>query len=130
MFILEKLNVNPTEYSDKLKTINTIINTESSLVELIKFSNTLSELDMHIKQQHESLKILRILNNKSSLLDILLEKTEEDIRNLTEFVYESDKAFLKSGDIQLLMKVVSISKNYVRKRVHQISNNLYNHFMN
>lgn len=104
MFILEKLNVNPTEYSDKLKTINTIINTESSLVELIKFSNTLSELDMHIKQQHESLKILRILNNKSSLLDILLEKTEEDIRNLTEYVYESDNAFLKSGDIQLLMK--------------------------
>lgn len=57
MFILEKLNVNPTEYSDKLKTINAIINTESSLVELIKFSNTLSELDMHIKQQHESLKM-------------------------------------------------------------------------
>ena len=38
------------------------------------------------------------------MLDFLLEKTEEDIRNLTEFVNENDNAFLKSGDIQLLMK--------------------------
>ena len=116
LFILEKLNVNPSEYSEKLKTINANINTESSLVELMKVSNTLSELDIHIKQQHESLKILRILNNKSSLLDFLLEKTEEDIRNLTEFVNENDNAFLKSGDIQLLMKCSEFIQELCEKK--------------
>ena len=116
LFILEKLNVNPTEYSEKLKKINSEINIESSLVELVKVSNILSELDINIKQQHESLKILRILNNKSSLLDFLLEKTEEDIRNLTEFVNENDNSFLKAGDIQLLMRCSEFIQELTEKK--------------
>ena len=116
LFILEKLNVNKTDYSEKLKEINSEINTESSLAELVKVSNILSELDINVKKQHESLKILRILNNKSSLLDFLLEKTEEDIRNLTEFVNENDNSFLKSGDIQLLMKCSEFIQELTEKK--------------
>ena len=116
LYILEKLNVNQTDYSEKLKNINSEINTESSLSELIKVSNILTELDINIKEQHESLKILRILNNKSSLLEFLLEKTEEDIRNLTEFVNENDNSFLKSGDIQLLMKCSEFIQELTEKK--------------
>ena len=116
LFILEKLNINPTEYSEKLKTINSNINTESSLAELINVSNILSELDIKIGEQHTSLKILRILNNKGNLLDFLLEKTEEDIRNLTEFVNENDNSFLKAGDIQLLMKCSEFIQELAEKK--------------
>ena len=77
LFFLEKLNVTQTGYTEQLKQINSSINTESSLTELLQVSNILSELDINIKLQHESLKILRILHNKSSLLEFLLD-TEED----------------------------------------------------
>ena len=117
LFFLEKLNVTSTEYSEKLKKINSSINTESSLVELIQVSNILSELDINIKQQHDSLKILRILHNKSNLLDFLLEKKEEDIRNLTEFVNENDNSFLKAGDIQLLMRCSEFIQELVEKKL-------------
>ncbi len=116
LFFLEKLNVSKTEYSEKLAKINSTINTESSLVELIQVSNILSELDINIKQQHESLKILRILHNKSSLFEFLLEKTEEDIRNLTEFVNENDNSFLKAGDIQLLLKCSEFIQELIEKK--------------
>ena len=98
---------------------------KSSLVELIKVSNILSELDINIKQQHESLKILRILHNKSNLLEFLLEKSEEDIRNLTEFVNENDNSFLKAGDIQLLMKCSEfIQKEIIYFNLCQLNSNV------
>jgi hypothetical protein len=57
------------------------------------------------------------LINKSSLLKFLLEKTEEDIRNLTEFVNENDNSFLKSGDIQLLMKCSEFIQELTEKKI-------------
>lgn len=119
LFLLEKLNVNETEYSEKLKQINLTMDKESGLGELVKVSNTLSELDINIKEQHVSLKILKILHNKESLLNFLLEKSEEDIRNLTEFVNENDNSFLKAVDIQLLMK----SREFIQELVERKSSN-------
>jgi len=46
----------------------------------------------------------------------LLEKNEEDIRNLTEFVNENDNSFLKTGDIQLLMKCSEFIQELIEKK--------------
>lgn len=59
---------------------------------------------------------MKILHNKESLLNFLLEKSEEDIRNLTEFVNENDNSFLKAGDIQLLMKCSEFIQELVERK--------------
>lgn len=45
-----------------------------------------------------------------------MEKSEEDIRNLTEFVNENDNFFLKAGDIQLLMKCSELIQELVERK--------------
>ena len=94
---------NTTEYSENINNfkIDSKIEKINDVIEMVKM---LKNNNINIEENSIAFDILNKLFFKNGLSEFLLDKKEEDIQNLINFV---DNIYLKASDIQDLMKTVA-----------------------
>ena len=104
---------NTTDYSENIKNFKIDAKFEK-INDVIEMIEVLKNNNINIEVNSIAFDILNKLFEKNGLPEFLLDKKEEDIQNLIEFVGEVDNSFLKASDIQDLMKTVTFF-NEVKK---------------
>ena len=99
---------NTTEYSENINNFK-IVDKFNKINDVIEMVKMLKNININIEEIEENSIAFDILNTlfffeKNGLSEFLLDKKEEDIQNLINFV---DNIYLKATDIQDLMKTVA-----------------------
>ena len=104
--LFNSLKIQQTSFSQQLKDTLDKIKKNPKLQELTNVVNYLEEIDIDIMGETPHMIVLEQLTNKDGLIEFLIDKDTEGLRNLAEFVGESDNSSLKASDIQDFIRCV------------------------
>ena len=102
--IIDSFNIKQTDYYSTILQISDLLNNTS--IDAISIKKKCNAIGYNYKDKSRYLSIIEIMNRKENFLPFLLQKKEEEIRHLIEFVDDIDGELVKQGDIKNLEKVI------------------------
>lgn len=103
--MIEIFNIKVTEYSREIETILYFLKDE--VIDNVIIKKKCNKIGYNYRDKSKHILMIDIINKKSNFLPFVINKKEDEIRNLSEFVDDVDRAFLSSGDVKDLLKVIA-----------------------